>query len=362
MGRKRSKNLNCPPRMRPRARGRKVHYYYDAGGTPRKEIPLGTDFALALKKWAELEIANVGDVPRIITIGYVVEIYQKSVIPRKAPRTQRDNLTQLIKLLEFFNNPPVAIDEIEPMHIKQYLKWRTKDGRESLVRANREKSLFSHIWNFARGEGYTNKANPCIGIKGFSEPGRDIYVEDEVYNAIWDAADGVVRTAMDLAHMTGQRPSDILKISEEDIRNGVLRIEQGKTGKVLRIALEESTGEPNALGNLIWQIIAQKRGLHVYSHHLVCNESGQPITLGAITQRLTRIKRRAARNRPHLAKEINRVQFRDMRPKSGTDKVSETGNIRSAQALLGHGDPSMTEHYVRQRKADLVAPARPVKR
>ncbi len=39
------------------------------------------------------------------------------------------------------------------------------------VRANREKSLFSHMWNFVREQGLTKASNPCAGVRGFREDG-----------------------------------------------------------------------------------------------------------------------------------------------------------------------------------------------
>lgn len=77
---------------------------------------------------------------------------------------------------------------------------------------NRERALFSHIWNFARDKGHTAKPNPCAGIKGYEEKGRDVYIEQDVYTAIWDAADQPLCDAMDLAYLTGQRPSDVLAL------------------------------------------------------------------------------------------------------------------------------------------------------
>ncbi|MGH8626005.1 MAG: integrase, partial [Gammaproteobacteria bacterium] len=57
MGRRPYKYLNLPPRMRARKqRSGKVYYYYDSGEKPRREIPLGPDYALAVKRWSELEI------------------------------------------------------------------------------------------------------------------------------------------------------------------------------------------------------------------------------------------------------------------------------------------------------------------
>ena len=57
VGRRPTKHLNLPSRLRARTlpSGR-TYYYYDTGQKPRREIPLGSDYALAVKKWAELEI------------------------------------------------------------------------------------------------------------------------------------------------------------------------------------------------------------------------------------------------------------------------------------------------------------------
>jgi len=54
--------------------------------------------------------------------------------------------------------------------------------RTGKVRANREKALLSHIFNFARENGYTDTSNPCIGVKGKKENARTRYVEDDCSN------------------------------------------------------------------------------------------------------------------------------------------------------------------------------------
>jgi len=50
---------------------------------------------------------------------------------------------------------------------------------------------------------------------------------------------------MDLAYLTGQRPSDVLKASATDINNGFLLVDQGKTQKRLRIRLHNGTHASN---------------------------------------------------------------------------------------------------------------------
>ncbi len=185
---------------------------------PRREIALGSDYAMAVKKWAELMVSAQSRHTDLITF-------------QKAPQTQRANLKELAKLYEFFDMPPAPLDKIESIHIRQYLDWRKKTP----VGANREKALFSHYLEQGQRWGLTDHPNPCIGIRGYSETGHEnVYVEDAIFQAVWDKADLPTRDAMDLAYLTGQRPADTLKFDERDIREGALWITQNKTGKKLR--------------------------------------------------------------------------------------------------------------------------------
>lgn len=340
MGRKPSVNSNLPPRIRARKRGAKVWYYYDAGGKPRKEIPLGSDYAIAVKKWAELEIDATPRHPAIITFRYVAERYIKEIIPTKAANTQRDNHNELIWLYKFFDNPPAPLEKIEPINIRQYLDWRGK------IRANREKALFSHIWNKAREWGYTSLPNPCAGIKGFKETGRkDIYIEDSVFNAVYNKASQPLRDAMDLAYLTGQRPSDVLKMTEHDIQDNAITVTQNKTGAKLRISIE---GE---LSNLMQRIMTRKSAHKIRSFALIVDDTGQRLTACALRGHFDR-----ARTAAGVDKES--FQFRDLRAKAGTDKTESSGDIRQAQKQLGHSTVTMTECYVRDRKGSKVTPTK----
>jgi integrase len=330
MGRKPSRNLNLPAGMRARHRRSKVWYYFDAGGKPRKEIPLGCDYALAVREWAKLKITEKP--PIAITFRYATERYAREVIPTKAPRTQKDNFVQLHFLYQFFDNPPAPLDQIEPQHISQYLDWRSKPFtigdkkyEGSKTQANREKALFSHIWNKTRAWGYTGKPNPCSGIEGFSERPRSIYVADTDFSAAYKAASEPVKDFMDLLYLTGQRPSDVLRMRRSDIKDGVLYIQQGKTDTPLRMVVE------GQLEAVIDRIMSRK----VTSLRLVASETGQPLTLGGL--------------RARFKKDNPSFQLRDLRAKAETDKAEDTGDIRQAQKQLGHSTVTMTETYIRSR-------------
>jgi integrase len=361
MGRKPTRWSNLPRGMRARPRHNLVHYYLDTGGKPRKEIPLGSDYVSAVQKWAELTKKKLPTNPTG-TFAEVLEHYWESVIPSKAPRTQADNEAEKVWLLKFFNDPPAPLDAIEPTHIRKYLDWRVKEARKAAearnaqrrsegkpvapippkhgqVRANREKALFSHIWNYAREHGFTKAPNPCQGIRGFREDGRDAYVDDELMAKVMKHAVRPLQFALRLAHLTGQRPGDVLRMSEADISGGVLRVQQGKTKAKLRIVTD---GE---LKVLLDEIAAYKTAQTPKSKvrvlALLVNEKGERLTAAMLRNRFD-----DARDAAEIDKAL--FQFRDLRAKAATE-TDEASGTRSAQALLGHTTESMTSDYIRHK-------------
>lgn len=303
-------------------------YYHVSTDSPRKWTKLSHDLALAKRLWAEIEGERYD--ASDVTFKGIAARYRKDVFPTKAPRTQRDNEKELEKLEAVFGAMP--IDAIRPHHIKRYMDER---GKTAKIRANREKSLFSHIFNYAREHGYTDAPNPCAGVRSHRETGRDRYIEDEEFLAVRDQAHYTVQDAMDLAYLTGQRPADLLKLNRSDIRDGMLWFRQNKTGKKLRVVIE---GE---LQNLIERILSRDHGSPA-TDALLQDGNGQRLTYGAL------------RTRFEKAREVAQVnfQFRDIRAKAATD----ARDLAHAQKLLGHESRAMTEHYTRDRKGEKVSP------
>jgi hypothetical protein len=58
-------------------------------------------------------------------------------------------------------------------------------------------------------------SNPCAGVKRHKETGRDRYVEDAEFTAVWEKACQPVKDALELYLLTGQRVSDVLKLYPE---------------------------------------------------------------------------------------------------------------------------------------------------
>jgi integrase len=230
----------------------------------------------------------------------------------------------------------------KPVHIRQYYDCR----KNAKIGANREKALFSHIGNMARNWGYTDQPNPCAGIKGFTEKGRaEIYIEEDKFLAVHNAASQPLKDELDLAYLTGQRPSDVLNMTESDIRDNSINIIQRKTGKKLRISIE---GE---LAKLIDRIHARNTTFKVHSLQLIVDSHGQPFTYHMLRGYFD-----SARTATGIDKD--NFQLGDLRGKAATDKAKSTGDIRQAQQQLGHSTIGMTKHYIRGCKGEKVTPTK----
>jgi hypothetical protein len=90
----------------------------------------------------------------------------------------------------------VSTGRDEPKTLGDYLDKR---GQAAKARANRGKALLSHMFNKAREWGYTDAPNPCQGVKGFTETGRDRYVNDAEFAAVRAVAHPTVQDALDIA-------------------------------------------------------------------------------------------------------------------------------------------------------------------
>lgn len=320
--------------MRARRRGDAIYYFYDAGGKPRKEIPLGKDYVLAVQQWAKL---NLAPAPVQITVSWAIGKYLASAdYDYLGPGTRADYKFALDKILEHFGDAP--LDQVRPSHITLYMDKR---GRDSLHRAQREVAVFGMIFRWAMAHDWC-RSNPAATIKRKRLPGRKaIDIEDATMEAVYALASQPLKDAMDLAYYIGQRPADVLKLSETDIKDGWLALRQNKTGMPLRFAI---AGD---LGKVIERIAARKKGYPLRALALLVDERGSPMTKAKLRSRFEE-----AREAAGISGED--FQFRDLRRKSASDLRDQAG-LEAAQAMLGHTSVTMTEHYTGGRGKKISA-------
>ena len=142
---------------------------------------------------------------------------------------------------------------------------------------------------------------------------------------------------MDIPYLTGQRNADTLKMIFSHVRNGALEVKQGKTGKLLRIILDENRVR-SELGNAIDKILELPG--KVRSIYWVANIAGQPLNKCTLRTPFDNARKAAIKilteegkdGHKYLIDRIKQFQFRDIRPKA----ASEIADITAASRLLGH--------------------------
>lgn len=331
MGRHPTVNKNLPPRMRARRRGDATYYFFDAGGKPRKEIPLGKDYVLAVQQWAKL---NTAPAPIVLTISWLIGKYLVSTdYARLASGTQADYKFAIDQLMEHFGDAP--INQVKSSHVTAYLDKRSAESRH---RALREVSIFGMLYRYAQAHDWAT-TNPIAPVKREKLPGRKaVYIEDDILQAVYDAACQPLKDALDLAYLIGQRPGDVLALQETAIRDGVLSLRQTKTGEPIRLRVE------GALKLVVDRILARKRTYPVRALALLVDEKGRPMTRHMLRGRFEKARTEV--------KGAENFQFRDLRAKAATDMREESG-IDAAQKLAGHRSVVMTEHYTRSRRGEI---------
>jgi integrase len=318
VGRRRENDLELPRRMRRKGKA----FYYDAGGKPRKWLPLGSDKAIALLKWAEMEGSD-----QTATVSGLIDKYLASQFYADLKPTTRYSYKRwTLTLKKVFGNMHPA--DVRPHHIAKFL-----DSHNGKVLANKGVAVLSTVYEKGMRWGIVD-SNPTRGIRRNKTVTRDRYITDAEFLAIRAKAAPILKVVMDIAYLTGMRQGDICKIKREDIKDGALHVIQGKTGKkqafLLNGALADAVAAAKALPGAI-------KGLH-----LLTTRKGTPYT----TTTIRWYWRNAC-----VAAGITNAHFHDIRGKAGTD--AKAVGI-DHQALLGHQNRAMSDRYVKAREVDRV--------
>jgi hypothetical protein len=299
-----------------------VSYFYD--NRPEKDIPLGSDYDEAIKKWREIHEHK----PRIAgTLLEAMERWQAESLPTYSnAETRKSYARQLGNLKPVFG--PATWDQIGMPELKGYLKKRS-----AKTQGNRELAVLSIVWNYARGEGYTKLPWPAAGMERSKwknkEVARQVEVSDALFAAVYSEAGSLLRDAMDLASATGL----------------VLRVRASKTGK----NAEFSLGDSAVLGRLV----EARRKVSATHLLLLTTSSGRPVSARMLRDRWDEAREKAAQAHPELADELRAMFLRDMR-KRASDLAA---NLEEASRLLQHSSVSVTaKHY--RTKATKLRPVR----
>lgn len=317
MGRKRTRDFDLPPRVY--RRGVRFYYVTPAG----RWIPLGKDLVQSKRKWADMECLGVGSTVRELVWSY---FDAKVNVPNAKAAT--------VKQYRAFANAietewgKLAADHLTRVHIARY-RDRPDIGK---IWANGVISLLRVAYRWA-GESNDELGNPAQGV-AFNPvgDGRERYLTDAEFSAIRAAGPRWMKTAMDVAYLTGLRPGDVLSL-RWDMLGERMATRAEKTG--VRLAFE--------LPPALLEVLAEARQRPILGLYIVANDKGRRISL----RRWQDAFRTTCKTLG-----IADATPRDIRAKAGTDAEAAGLNY---QALLGHSSKRMSDKYLKNKRT-VIAP------
>jgi len=323
---RRRTNLHLPPRMY-MYKGKRKNTYYTITAA-NEYITLGHDLAESKKKLIEIEEGR----PVAGSIGELIDRYMKEISPKKAASTHKDELASAERLRNVFGK--MKPGDLRPVHVAKYLDLR---GQTAPVRANREKSLLSHMFSIAMRWGIVD-TNPCRGVARNTERPRDRLVTDaELINFCTFAertneTGRMLSSVARLAYLTGQRRGDLLRLRLDLLADEGIMITQSKTRA--KVIIEWTP----ALRNCVAALKSLDRP--VSGLFLICNRSGQPYTDSGF-------KAMWGRTMAAWIKEGNEgFTFHDLRAKAITRMVEDG---RKAADLSGHSTDALVKKVYDRR-------------
>lgn len=349
---------NNPLGLEPRVYVRRGKFYYAHRDGHWEQ--LGTDIDKA-NKAARLYNDSDG---LYGTMSYWLDMFiaecKKCVLAKTMAARTVENYEQAIIPLKIYFAPPMLPADVTTETVQDFLKIGANAGHPT--EANRQKQCLSSClsWLMRTGNAPGLFTNPCFrssGLKRNSEKKRDRYVTDEEYTAAYAAAPDQVKTMMELSYRTLQRPeSDIIywTVANIPLKDGkrILRVEQGKTKKIVDIALSPD------LDKLLRRLVGD---VPTIGKPLVCavrgKYRGKGYTYDGISAMLKRAitKVNGQRSKQGLPKFAS-FGFRDLKGKGATDMWLTGVPIERIQLLCGHEDKATTEIYVKQRWRETAAP------
>lgn len=319
----------------------KEYYYFDTGtrNADGKKIfakivgPRDPAFPRAYALACESRKQRRTVVP-IRTFEWLLKVYEKSPeFTKKKPNTQRSYLNSFAKaskLLQDFEGRSTPLAQIETRDILN-IRDKLIDGQGANQTVRSLSALFT--WASHKGRQYMPE-NPASDIELFDEGEHEPWPPTLVEEALQDER---VRAVVGLLYFTGQRIGDVLRMRWSDITNGMIRITQDKTGKLLDVPLTAELSE----------ILAElpKRGMTI-----LAKSTGDPYTYNGMRPKLK------AWIREHGREDV----IHGLRKNAVNALLEAECSIAEVAAITGQS-LKMVEHYAKLRNQTKLGQAAIIK-
>jgi hypothetical protein len=229
--------LELPPHVRRVvAKGREYFYFQRGRGTkvegPRVALPADLH---TIAFWQAYHGALGNDEPAGRTFNDLITAYKVSPeFTNRAPAT-KDDYSRYLKIIKEAWGP-LLVSGVRPRNV---LKLRDA-WAATPVAANHLVSVAKSLINWGIPREFSD-SNPCVAIaKIETDEGGARPWPVWAFDLIETHAREDMRRAVWLAHYTGQRQADVVRMGKGDLEDGGLHVRQQKTGKALWIPLHGS--------------------------------------------------------------------------------------------------------------------------
>jgi hypothetical protein len=331
-----SSEVNKYPRLRTHTRKGKagqVWTWWTYDQRPHgPEIPLGSDYAKALEQWDAIRNKKPMTVGRV---QEAIDRWRKDCLPGYDNAETRKSYTRQLANVEAWCGK-MAWHEITLPLLRRYL-----DQRTAKTQGNRELAVLSIVWGKARLWGMTELQWPANGVKDWKNPehAREFEVTDELFAAVYQHGDQVLKDAMDIATTTGMRLTDVRTCRMP--QDGKLRFKSTKTGKMDYFVVDKSP---------VLTALLERRG-NVDCVMLLTTPTGRAVSKGMLRSRYDDAREQAAKAYPALSDQIKAMYLRDSR-KRAADLAEDDA---SASKLLQHSSVKLTTTHYRRKGSELKA-------
>jgi hypothetical protein len=297
------------------------------------EISLGSDYVKALEQWDLLHNKKP------LTLGRIQEAinaWRSECLPLyDNADTRRSYTKQLLNIEAVFGS--MAWYEVTLPLMRQYLRKRS-----AKTQGNRELSVLSIVWSYARKEGMTELQWPAAGVKDWKneEKAREFEVTDELFAAVYEHADQVLRDCMDIATTTGMRLTDARTVRMPG-PDGRLRFRASKTSKWDYFDVVESP---------VLTALLARRGMP-NCVMLLTTPTGREVSQSMLRTRYDAARIAAAAAYPKLAADIKAMFLRDTRKRAADLAEDDV----AASKLLQHSSIGLTKTHYRTKGTKLKA-------
>lgn len=222
---------------RVKARGR-YYYYFDTGATKDGKPVYQRLPDPSSREFGGVYAALLGhrtrrqSVAEIVTVKKLIDLYEKSqVFAKLSDSTRKTYSIHLRKVEHEMGNAPAA--KVEPKDITRMMdKMADRPGAANLVLG-----VVGALYRWARKRHHVpSTVDPTRDVETL-EMGEHSPWPEPVLRAALASDNARVRLATHLLYYTAQRIGDVVQMRWTDIRDGVLYMDQQKTGKSLRIPL-----------------------------------------------------------------------------------------------------------------------------